>query len=65
MVRGEKKKGNGTSLHDLRQTDGRNASRQETKLVHATRATRGYRNRSFFVEAPRGRGFLLYWFLFS
>ena len=49
-VRGEeekekekKKKGrNDTSLHDLWLTSCRNASGQETKLVHVTRATHGY-----------------------
>ena len=48
-MRGEKKKkkGNDTSLRDLRRTGGRNASGQETKLVHVMKATRGYRNPSF------------------
>ena len=41
-MREEKKKGNNTSLRDLRRTNGRNASGQETKLAHATRATCGY-----------------------
>ena len=46
--RGERKqKRNDTSLHDLLQTGGRNASGKETKLFHATRATRGYRNSNF------------------
>ena len=39
---GEKKEGNDTSFRDLWRTDGRNASGKETKLVHVTRATRGY-----------------------
>ena len=43
-VRGEKKKRNDTSLCDLRRTGGRNVLGQETKLVHATRAKRGYQN---------------------
>ena len=37
-----KKKMNDTSLRDLRRTRGRNASGQETKLVHTTRATHEY-----------------------
>ena len=43
----KKRKGNNTSLRDFRRTDGRNASGQETKLVHTTRAMHGYRNPSF------------------
>ena len=43
----KKRKGNNTSLYDIRRTGSRNSSGQETKLVHATRATRGYRNPSF------------------
>ena len=39
---GKKKKGNDTSLCDLQRTGGRNTLRQETKLVHVTRATRRY-----------------------
>ena len=42
-----KKKRNDPSLRDLRRTSGQNALGQETKLVHATRATRGYQNPSF------------------
>ena len=38
----EKKKRDDTSLRDLLLIDSRNASGQETKLVHAKRATRGY-----------------------
>ena len=38
----KKKKGNDTSLRDLRRTGGQNASGQEIKLVHTTRATREY-----------------------
>ena len=43
----EKKKRNDTSLHDLLLTGGRNSLEQETKLVYAIRATRGYRNPNF------------------
>ena len=45
--RRKKRKGNDTSLCKLQRTGGRNVSGQETKLVHATRATREYRNPSF------------------
>ena len=42
--RGERKtkKMNDTSLRNLWLTGGRNASRQETKLIHVTRAMRGF-----------------------
>ena len=42
VIRERKKKGNDTSLGDLKQIGGRNALGQETKLVHAAIATRGY-----------------------
>ena len=38
----EKKKRNDTSFRDLQRIGGQNASGQETKLVHETRATREY-----------------------
>ena len=51
-----KKKRNDTSLRDLRQTGDRNASGQETKLAHATRATRGYQKLRV-SSLLKGRGF--------
>ena len=45
-------------------SDGRSLIVLELKSVHTTRATCGYRNLNFFIEAPRGKGFLIYWFLF-
>ena len=47
--KGEKKKRNGTSLRDLRLTGDRNASGKKTKLVHATRAMRGYQKLRGFI----------------
>ena len=38
----KEKKKNDTSLRNLWLTGGRNASRQETKLVHVMRAMRGF-----------------------
>ena len=46
----EKEKRNGTSLRDLQLTGGRNSSKQETKLVYAIRATRGYQNPNFLSK---------------
>ena len=62
--RRKKRKGNGTSLPDLRQTNDRNTSGQETKLVHTTKAMRRYRNPSFSSKLQEVGVFLLYWFLF-
>ena len=45
--RKKKKKRNGTSLRDLRLTDGQNSSEQEVKLVYAITAMHGYRNPNF------------------
>ena len=61
--KGGKKKGNDTSLRDLRLTSGGSASGQETKLVHATRARVGTRNCGFH-RVKKSRGFLLHWFSF-
>ena len=51
----EKRKRNSTSIHDLRLIGGRNSSKQETKLVHAIRATCGYRNPNFLSKFQKVR----------
>ena len=38
---------------DLRLSDGRNWSEQEAKLIHSSRATRGYQNIGFSSNSKR------------